>query len=120
MIGSAGIFQNRVLVVLQVGRGEVSTVKIQVVFLLAVIRQRLARNLPSRDAATVSEHREEERIHAGALLQYIEDFFGTFIHERDCSYLDTNHFGGSSGVSCGWHGQGGTRSSGDFQEFATI
>ena len=36
--------------------GEVSAVEIEIVFLLAMIGQRLARNLPSRDTATISEY----------------------------------------------------------------
>ena len=57
MVGSARVRKNRVFVEFGMRRGEVSAVKIQVVFLLAVIRQRLPRNLSSRDASTVSEDR---------------------------------------------------------------
>ena len=99
VVGRARVLENRVLVVLGMRRGEVSAVKIEIVFLLAVIGQRLARNLPSGDTATVGEYRKKQRIHAGAFLKHIEDFLGAFIHKRNCSDLDADHFGGDSSMS---------------------
>ncbi len=58
---------------------EVAAVKIEVVFLLAVIGQRLAGNLPSGDAAAVGEYGKKQGIHAGTFLKHIEDFLGAFI-----------------------------------------
>jgi len=49
VIGRMSIPENRVLVVLGARDGEVSSMKLEVVFLLAVIKQRSARNLPSSD-----------------------------------------------------------------------
>ena len=108
VVGRASVLENRVLVVLRMRRGEVSAVKIEVVLLLAVIGQRLARNLSSGDAATVGEYRKKQRIHAGAFLKHIEDFLGAFIHKRNCSHLDADHFGrrGSSVVpESAWPGR---------------
>ena len=79
--------------------GEVSAVKIEIVFLLAVIRQRLARYLPSGDAAPIGEYREKQRIHAATFLKDVKDFLGTFIHKRNRSNLDADHFGRDSSMS---------------------
>src|SRR5262245_25907987 len=59
-----------------------------VVLLRAMIGQSLSGNLPSRNAAPVSEDGQHQRIDAGALLKNIENFIHTFIYERDCSDLD--------------------------------
>ena len=49
---------------------------------------------------TVGEYCKKEGIHAGTFLKHIDDFLGTFIHKRNCSDLDTDHFGGgNSGMS---------------------
>jgi hypothetical protein len=101
-------------------RGEISTVKIEVVLLLAVIGKRLAGNLPSSNTSTVGEYRKKKRIHAGSFLEHIKNFLGTFIGKRNCSDLDADHFGRCSSMSGSRHGQGGTGSSGDLQKFAAI
>src|SRR4030095_17073586 len=59
-----------------------------VVLLRAMIRQRLSWHLPSRNASSVSETGEQQRVDAGALLKNIENFIHTLIYERDCSDLD--------------------------------
>ena len=61
------------------GRGKVSAMKIKVVFLLAVIGQRLAGNLSSGNATAIGEYREEQSIHASALLQDVKNFFSAFV-----------------------------------------
>ena len=121
VVGRARVLEHRVLVVLGMRRGEIPAVKIEIVFLLAVIGQRLARNLSSGDAAAVGEYRKKQRIHAGTFLKDVEDFLGTFIHKRNCSDLDADHFGGET-AACpeSWHGQGGAGSGSDLQEFAAI
>jgi hypothetical protein len=53
------------------GSREVSAVKIQIVFLLAMIGQRLARNLPSSDTSTIREYRKKQGIHRCAFLKHI-------------------------------------------------
>ena len=92
VVGRARVLDHRVLVVLGMRGGEVPAVKIEIVLLLAVIGQRLARNLSSGNAATVGEYRKKQRIHAAAFLKHIEDFLGSFIHKRNCSDLDADHF----------------------------
>ena len=92
MIGRARFFEHRVLVVLRMRRSEISAMEIQVVFLLAVIRQGLSGNLPSGDSSSVGEYRKKQRIHAPALLKHIQHFLGAFIDERDCPHLNANHF----------------------------
>ena len=99
MVGRARVLENRVLVVLGMRRGEIPAVKIEIVFLLAVIGQRLARNLSSGNTSTVSEYRKKQGIHAGAFLKHIEHFLRAFIHKRNCSDLDADHFGGDSSMS---------------------
>ena len=93
------MLDDRVLVVLGMRGGEVPAVKIEIVLPLAVIGQRLARNLSSCDTATVGEYRKKQRIHAGMFLKHIKDFLGTFSHERNCSDLDADHFRGDSRMS---------------------
>ena len=48
--------------------------KVEIVFLLAVIGQRLAGNLSSDDVAAMGEHGEKQRVHAGAFLKSVQDF----------------------------------------------
>ena len=99
VVGRARVLENRVLVVLRMRGGEVPAVEIEIVLLLAVIGQRLARNLPSRNPATVGEYSKKQGIHAAAFLKHIQNFLGAFIHKRNCSHLDADHFGGDSSVS---------------------
>src|SRR5882762_7879623 len=94
MVGRASVLDHGVLVVLGMRGGEVPAMKIEIVFLLAVIGQRLARNLSSGDTATIGEYRKKHRIHAGTFLKHIKDFLDTFIHKRNCSDLDADHFRG--------------------------
>ena len=81
MVRRASIFKNGILVVLGMGRGEVSPVKIQIVFLFAMIRQRLARNLPAGDPPAIGERREEDRVDVAALLNRVQDLIDAFIEE---------------------------------------
>ena len=66
--------------------------KIEVVFLFAVIGQRLAGNLPPGDAPAVGEDREKKRVHARPLLKNVEYFLGAFVNERNCADLNADHF----------------------------
>src|SRR3989442_8194081 len=77
--------------VLRMGRREVATAKIVVVFLLAVIGERLATQLPAGDAATVGERGEEERVDRGHLLESVQHLVGAFVHERHGSHLNPDH-----------------------------
>jgi hypothetical protein len=99
---------------------EVAAVKVEIVLLPAMIGQRLAGDLSSGNASTVGKPGKKERIHAGALLKHIQDSLGAFINKRNCSDLDAGHFVGGSTMPRSWHGQGGTGSSGDLQEFAVV
>ena len=120
VVGRACVFENSIFVVLRMRSGEISAVKIKIVFLLAMIGQRLAGNLSPSDAATVGEDREKQRIHAGSFLKRIEDFLGAFIYKGNRSDLDTDHSGCDSSMAGIWHGQGGARSGGKFEEFSAI
>ena len=71
--------------------GEVPAVKIEIVFLLAMIGQGLPRNLSSGDTSTVGKYRKKQSIHTGSFLNHIKDFLGAFIHKRNCSDLDAGH-----------------------------
>ena len=92
MVGGTCLFEDRVFVVMRMRRGEVAAVKIEIVFLPAVIGQRLARNLSSSNTSTVGEYRKEQGIYTGTFLKHIKDLLGTFIHKRNCSDLDADHF----------------------------
>src|SRR5215469_831524 len=120
MVRRARLPENRIFVVLGMRCSEVPTAKIEIVLLLAVIGQRLARNLSSGDTPPVGEYREEQRIHAGTLLKHIKDSFSPFVYKRNCSHLNANHFGGHSSVTWSRHRQGGAGTNGNLQEFATI
>src|SRR5215469_9583578 len=91
MVGRARLFKNSIFVVLRMRSGEISAVKIEIVFLLAMIGQGLARNLSSSDAATVGEDREKQRVYAGTFLKHIEDLLGAFIDKGNRSDLDADH-----------------------------
>ena len=56
------------------------------------------------NTSTVGEYRKKKRIHAGAFLEHIENFLGTFMHKRDCSHLDADHFAGCRSIR--WNRQG--------------
>ena len=99
VVGGSRVLEDCVLVVLGMRRGEISAVKIEIVLLLAMIGQRLARNLSSGDTSTVGEYRKKQGIHAGTFVKHIEDFLGTFIHKRNCSDLDADHFRGDKSMS---------------------
>src|SRR6185295_17505134 len=99
VVGSARVLDDRVSVVLRMRGGEVPVMKIEIVFLLAVIRQRLAWNLSSGNAPAVGKYREKKRVHACTFLKHIKDFLGTFIHKRNRSNLDADHFGRDSSMS---------------------
>src|ERR1043165_3342358 len=120
MVGRTCVLENGIFVVLRMRSGEVSAVKIEIVLLLAMIGQWLARNLSSGDAATIGENREKQCIHAGTFLKHIENFLRAFIDKGNCSDLDADHFGGGSTRTRSRHGQGGTGSSGNLQKVATI
>ena len=97
VIGRARLFQDGIFVELRVRRCEIPAVKIEVVFLLAVIGQRLAGNLPAGDAAAVREDGEEKRVDRASLLQSVEDLLGAFIDERNGADLNADHFFGLAG-----------------------
>src|SRR5207248_10538311 len=79
------------LVKLSMGEGVISSVKIQIVFLLSVIGQRLIGNLTSSDAASVSKGGQENSVGGGALLEDFEHLFGPFVNERNRANLNTDH-----------------------------
>ncbi len=122
VVGSVSGLDDRVLVVLGMRRGEIAAMIVEIVLLLAVIGQRLPWNLPSGDASTVGEYRKKQRIHAGPFLKDVQHFLGAFIHKRNRSDLDADHFGGRGDgrMSQSWHGQSGTGCSGDLHEFTAI
>src|SRR3954447_5551275 len=93
MVGRVSGLDGGVFVILRMRPSEVATVKVQIVFLFAMIGQRLARNLSSGDAPAIGEYREEQGIHAGAFLKDIQHFLDTLIDEGNRADLDADHFG---------------------------
>src|SRR5713226_822123 len=55
MVGGLDLFQGSVRVVLGVCAGKIAAVKFSIVFLLAMIRQRLAGNLSAGNAAAITD-----------------------------------------------------------------
>src|SRR2546428_9511819 len=81
----------RAAVVLRMGRRKVAATKVVVVFLLAVIGERLATQLPAADAATVGKRGEEECVDPGHLLEAVQHLVGALVDERYGSYLNPDH-----------------------------
>ena|SRR5689334_5226541 len=90
MVRSLDLFQGSARVILLVCAGEVATVKFWIVFLLAVIRQRLAGNLPSGNTAAVSETCDKQGVDAGVPLKPIQNRLNTFVNKGYGSNLDTD------------------------------
>jgi hypothetical protein len=59
MVGRTSVFQNRVPVVLGMRSSKIPAMKTEIVFLLAVVGQRLTRNLSSGDTSTISKYCEK-------------------------------------------------------------
>ncbi len=123
VVGRFCLFERRVTVKLRMRRGEIAAVKIQIVFLFSVIRQRAVRHLPAPDAAAVSECGQKDRVRGTAFLKNVQHLLGAFIHEGHGAGLDTNHVLACSGTggdrdqrrSQGGHGCDCT--GGGFEEF---
>ena len=90
MVATLDLFQGSARVILLVCAGEVAAVKFWIVFLLAVIRQRLAGNLPPGNTAAVSETCDKQGVDAGVPLKPIQNRLNTFINKGYSSYLDAN------------------------------
>ena len=111
----------RVPVVLRMRRREVPAAERGgVVFLLAVIGQRLARNLTSGDAAAVRKGGQEQRVDGSQLLQVVEHFVRAFVDERHGACLNPDH--GWSQIARGGLGNQCTRGEDGrgFEKFAAI
>ena len=110
MVWRPGLFENRILVKLWMRRGVVTAVEIHLVLLFAVVGQRLVGDLPTGNASTISERRQENRIDSPALLQNIKHPVRSFIDERDGAGLDADHFvrrdGTASRGDQGWAERG--------------
>src|SRR5207245_986794 len=90
-IRSAEILEDRVLEKLRMDGGIASALKrARVVFLRAVVRQGLTRDLPPRDAAAVGEHRKHQSVDAAPLLKNVQNFFHAFIRKRHRAHLDSD------------------------------
>src|SRR3989442_12039098 len=92
----------RVAVVLRMGRRKIAATKVVVGFLLAVIGERLATQLPAADAATVGKRGEEECVDPGPLLEAVPHLVGALVDERYGSYLNPRprRLGGCRAAGC--------------------
>jgi hypothetical protein len=81
VIRRPGLLERRALIKFRVQRGEIAAMKIRVLFLLAMVRQRLPRHLPAADSASVGERRQEQGVHRSALLQNIQHLLGALIEK---------------------------------------
>src|SRR5262249_851965 len=93
VVGRFGLFERGVFVELLVRRGEIAAMKIQIVFLLAVVGQRMILDLAAADAASISEGRQEDGIYRAALLENVKHLFRAFVHEGNCAGLDADEGG---------------------------
>lgn len=88
-VGGAKIPEHGIPVVLGMHARIVAAMKCcGVVLLRPMVGQRLAGNLPASNAAAISECGQHERVHAGAFLEDVENFFHAFIGERYSSNLN--------------------------------
>ena len=81
MIGRLLGSDARVAIILPMRRRKVAAAELVVVFLLAVIRERLAAELAAADAATIGERGEKQRVDRGHVLESIQHLVGAFVHE---------------------------------------
>ena len=82
----------RVAVELRMRRGVIAAAeRRRVVLLPPVIRQRLVRQLASRNAAPVGERGNEQGVDRRHLLQRVEHLVGPFVDERHRADLDPDH-----------------------------
>ena len=95
-------------------------VEIEIVLLLAVIGQRLARDLSSGNAAAVGEDRKEQRIHGPSFLKDVEHFLRALVHERDGASLNADHLGRHCGACSLGRGEGNARPHGGLEKASAI
>ena len=82
MVRRARLLEHCVPVELRVRRGVIAAVKgFRVRLRLAVIGKRMARNLPSAQAAAVREGRQKNRVHRPALLEDVEHLFCSLVNK---------------------------------------
>lgn len=90
MVRSLDLFQGSVRVKLLMGAGKVAAMKFRIVFLLAMIRQRLAGNLPTGNATAIRETRDKKGVDVGISLKAIQNRLNTFINKGYGSHLNAN------------------------------
>jgi hypothetical protein len=71
-------------------RKDAAVIVVVVVRLLAVVGEGAAAHLTARDAASVGERREEQRVDGGHLAKIVEYPVGPFVDERDGAHLDAD------------------------------
>ena len=108
MVRSRNLFQGSTLVVVLVRVGKIAAVKFGIVFLLAMIRQRLAGNLPAGNAAAVSESGDKECVDPGLALKAVQNGLNAFVHKGYGAHLNAN--GAASGLRRLNKARGKTRS----------
>ena len=92
MVRRARLFQRRILVKLGVRRGVIAAViKGRVGFRFSMIGIRLARDLPSGQAASVGEGRQENSVDRALLLKNIQRRLDPFVHKRNRAGLNADH-----------------------------
>ena len=88
VVRSTRVLQHGFSVVLRVGRGKIALVELEIVLLLAVIRQRPTWNLSPGDTAPVGEDRQGHAIHGRSFLKEVEHFAGALVDKRNRTWLD--------------------------------
>src|SRR2546421_1415836 len=106
MIRRASFFQDGVLVKTGMwGRIVAASERSFIGLLLAMVRKRLAGNLPSTQAASVGKGGQENSINRAALLQDVNDLLGALVHERNGADLDSERLPFGRNLRCGRSGQ---------------
>ena len=102
VVGSAGLFQNRVAIVLGMWCGVVAPMEEVLVRLLhAVVGEGLPGNLPPGQPAPVRKRRQVNRIDGPSILQEVEHVLGSLIHEGYGADLDTDGLAARCRFRCG-------------------
>src|SRR6266851_8045047 len=90
MVWGLDLLQGSLRVVLLVCAGKIAAVKFSIVFLLAMIRQWLAGNLPAGNAAAITETRDKQGADVGISLKAIQNWLNAFVDKGYGSHLDAN------------------------------
>src|SRR5215472_3450247 len=117
MIGGLDFLERSVLVILLMRMSIVPAVEIDVIFLFAVVWQRLSGNLAAGNTPSVAESGDKQGVNGRVLLEAVEHWSNPFIDKRNSAHLYSNCGGSSARLL--WKVRGSTNRSNQFREFSS-